>query len=524
MTDSSSDDDYDSSSSEEPTPPSIGSIPNLNRTTSPTATTPLVENLARLALSETMSVRGEPSTPRGGSRADTPSTGRASDGIKLAQPDLFYGDRKHYEAFLTQLHLNLIGNRNNYPNEESKVIYAGSFLRGSALAWFKPLLEDRVHHGDQASATTKNVFTWEGFVGELGKMYGDVDERRTAERKLETLRQKKTVAQYAAIFQQYTPRIGWNNEALLAQFRLGLKSEIKDMLINQPSLPTDLDDYIRLCIHLDQRVIERRWEKGERASVPSANTAKKRHGASRKDPDEMDWEFSATKGRPNGGARSSRGPLTPAQRKERMDKNLCLYCGKPGHKAKECRANKSAAATQHTFAATSAPLHLGRLVRFSEPPRANEGRRRRRPDATRDQERYPTPAPKPRQRFTVTASEEGRAVSILTKYYVNVWCSDPDCQESAQHTHEHYNCMLDMPRTNTILLRVTDQRRIADMYREARGWFDMNNPHDYRQWRMIWKAMTADTVCEYLDEDTEGSPFGSEADEPESGNGKAART
>jgi hypothetical protein len=33
-----------------------------------------------------------------------------------------------------------------------------------------------------------------------------------------------------------------------------------------------------------------------------------------------------------------RGCLTPGERKHRMDNNLCLYCGKLGHKAIECKA------------------------------------------------------------------------------------------------------------------------------------------------------------------------------------------
>jgi hypothetical protein len=33
-----------------------------------------------------------------------------------------------------------------------------------------------------------------------------------------------------------------------------------------------------------------------------------------------------------------RGRLTPRERKHRMDNNLCLYCGKLGHKAMECKA------------------------------------------------------------------------------------------------------------------------------------------------------------------------------------------
>jgi hypothetical protein len=38
------------------------------------------------------------------------------------------------------------------------------------------------------------------------------------------------------------------------------------------------------------------------------------------------------------GKLKKRGKLTPDERKYHMDNNLCLYCGKPRHKAQECQA------------------------------------------------------------------------------------------------------------------------------------------------------------------------------------------
>ncbi|EIW67533.1 hypothetical protein TREMEDRAFT_64120 [Tremella mesenterica DSM 1558] len=37
-------------------------------------------------------------------------------------------------------------------------------------------------------------------------------------------------------------------------------------------------------------------------------------------------------------AHQTYGPLSQAEREHRMKNNLCNYCGKPGHKAFECRA------------------------------------------------------------------------------------------------------------------------------------------------------------------------------------------
>ena len=49
--------------------------------------------------------------------------------------------------------------------------------------------------------------------------------------------------------------------------------------------------------------------------------------------DKPNTEINAFQGKPK-----KRGKLTPEERKYRMDNNLCLYCGKPGHKAQDCRA------------------------------------------------------------------------------------------------------------------------------------------------------------------------------------------
>jgi hypothetical protein len=49
--------------------------------------------------------------------------------------------------------------------------------------------------------------------------------------------------------------------------------------------------------------------------------------------DKPNTEINTFQGKPR-----KQGKLTPEERKHRMDNNLCLYCGKPGHKAQDCRA------------------------------------------------------------------------------------------------------------------------------------------------------------------------------------------
>jgi len=466
-----------SDSSEELTPPSVRSNPQP-RVASPT---PLTGLLSRLSIDETMSTRGG-SSNRGDDAPAAPSNAEHSRGKLVAEPDHFHGDRRKFTSFISQLQLNFLNRRSELRDDDKRVIFAASYLRGSPQEWFRPYLADHIDNIENLAgrkAETAAMFRWLGFQKSLQRMYGDSDERRTAERKMEGLRQTSSVAAYATLFQQYRPQLGWNDEALLSQFRQGLKPEIKDMLFLKPDVPTRLMEYIDLCIKLDQRVMERRWEKGGKAPHPGTNSARKRQGPShRRDPDEMDWEFSATRGRPRGAHQSNRGPLTPAQRKERMDKNLCLYCGKPGHRAKECKAKneKNMAATTHTFAATSRltgtsnEMHLGNVVRFAELPNISR-RRMTVPEGQRlgEERSEPRPAMNPLHRFMVT-SREDRTVYITTRFWEDQWCHNGTCADSdAQHTHKVYSPLSRIARRR-IAIHVTDVMEIGRLYREMRRW------------------------------------------------------
>jgi hypothetical protein len=57
---------------------------------------------------------------------------------KVADPEFFSGDREKFDGFLAQLSLKFATDPTTYRTEQSKVAYAGSFLRGRAEEWFRP--------------------------------------------------------------------------------------------------------------------------------------------------------------------------------------------------------------------------------------------------------------------------------------------------------------------------------------------------------------------------------------------------
>ena len=60
-------------------------------------------------------------------------------------------------------------------------MYAATFLRGGAFAWFEPYLTDILENKDHAKPKTFKMFkTFTGFETELKKVFGMVDEERAA--------------------------------------------------------------------------------------------------------------------------------------------------------------------------------------------------------------------------------------------------------------------------------------------------------------------------------------------------------
>jgi len=59
---------------------------------------------------------------------------------KVAKPDLFYRERKKLQMFISQLELYFFFNTPDFPDEDRKVMFAATYLQGTAAQWFEPYL------------------------------------------------------------------------------------------------------------------------------------------------------------------------------------------------------------------------------------------------------------------------------------------------------------------------------------------------------------------------------------------------
>jgi len=93
-------------------------------------------------------------------------------------------------------------------------------------------------------------------------VYGDIDEELTAERQIRSCRQTTSVGEYAARFQQINSHLTWSESAQAAQFYYGLKDIIKDDIAHLDKRPENVPDMIQAAVRIDNRLYERRMEKG----------------------------------------------------------------------------------------------------------------------------------------------------------------------------------------------------------------------------------------------------------------------
>ena len=250
----------------------------------------------------------------------------------LAKPPFFDGsNRNECGTFVSHLKLYIAGNTSGFLDDGSKVAFAMSYLRGQAFAWAEPHL----------ISNSPILTDWEAFLKALVDNLGDHDRVRTLTRQLQNLVQTGSAAAYSSTFFKISTLLEWNDAALRAQFYSGLKPEVKDTLAMLPEDPRDIKALSEMAIRLDNRLYERRMEKKRTKSIFVDSKYVGNRDASSQQPsgsilpnDTMDIDINATSGR-------KIRILDAEEKKRRFDNNLCLYCGKEGHKVVNCPSKRS---------------------------------------------------------------------------------------------------------------------------------------------------------------------------------------
>jgi hypothetical protein len=251
---------------------------------------------------------------------------------KLKSPSPFKGNKAEAEEFILKCQSIFDICHRTYYDDKTKLAFVYNLLEGDAYQWLKPALLNQ-----QKQSWTES---WEEFKVEFFKNFADSDIKETSRQKLKALRQTTSASTYATDFKKYALYLDWSDEALRQAFFDGLKFDVQDRLLSPQRFAT-FYELVDAAIEWDNLLFQRRRaHPALRTSRPFANAREitrpsvvnvyKPVEAAIKGP----WPMDVDSVQP-------RKPLTQSEKDERRKKNLCLYCGKPGHQVQDCRAKPS---------------------------------------------------------------------------------------------------------------------------------------------------------------------------------------
>jgi len=272
-----------------------------------------------------------------------------------------------------------------FPDDESRVSFTLSYLKGTPLDWFQTELSHAMNTGDDLPEW---FVTYKVFLDELQHLFGPRDPVADAVTALEGLKYKDSTkaTQYIIEFNRHSRHTGWNDVALARQFYKPLPDRLKDE-IARIGKPTDLQELQDLVATLDQRYWERQTEisrdKRSAHNNPASNSNKAPASDNRSDNRSNNQNTSGSKSnnpqqqskkqdhkKPNPASSSSSssnttntiadllgpdGKLKPEECQRRIDKNLCLCCGKSGHTVSNCPTTSKAKPKGRAATVTSTP-------------------------------------------------------------------------------------------------------------------------------------------------------------------------
>ncbi|KAF6784757.1 reverse transcriptase domain protein, partial [Colletotrichum musicola] len=305
-----------------------------------------LQNAVRQANQRTKEVEQQNATLQAAANIITTPVQDGREKLKLNSPVTYDGTPGMLKGFLIQVKNYQNFHHASFRNETEKVIHAATFLRGRALQWIEPFQDQflKAETIDNCSTEVRDIFsTFDGFENALRTLFQDPDQKRQAERDLSALRQTKSATHYAAEFRRIGAQLDLTEESRIYMFYQGLKDEVKDELAKLDR-PDDFLQYADLAIRIDNRLWERRREKGERR--PGANSSKKYQWQPRQlqyrnqgqQPQRNNWQNKPQRSTAYG---HHAGPmdLSAAEKwsnNKKPQHNRCYNCDKPGHRSYEC--------------------------------------------------------------------------------------------------------------------------------------------------------------------------------------------
>ena len=255
--------------------------------------------------------------------------------ISINKPTAFTGDRRRIRGFIQECRGYLQLNKHIYDSDEAKIAFVLSFLTDKeALKWkeaylaslYKPKIKKNEAGQDEEEEGEFVYPTFNGFINTFQGYFQPINQARTANHQLATIKQgKRTVEEFIAEFQLLISMAGMtittesDNLHLINYFQRGLNPAIAKKIALSDNVPTTVTGWAEKAIQYDTNYRLTMAMFGKQAYSSRSSEHSGRLSSSQKDPYAMDIDA-----------------MTTEERATLMKQGRCFLCKLFGHMAKDC--------------------------------------------------------------------------------------------------------------------------------------------------------------------------------------------
>jgi Domain of unknown function (DUF4939)/Zinc knuckle len=322
---------------------------------------------------------------RGSRRNDEPK----KTPFKPKEPDTFDGSSpQDLRTFIFQCQVYFNACKSEFSKDAHRVYFAISYLRGAALDYFEPCINE-----PDPTEPYDFLGDWNAFVQRLVNLFGSYSPEDDDEDAITSLSfpDGGKATKYFIEFAKYQTRIKWDDRSLRKIVKDAIPARITNELRFIHEDTSTFEGFKRAVLKIDNDYWKRKQDEANKqrlvqslqsrlsksgpkpnskpnSSPPKDQTSSASSSNNNNSSNPGKKQNSKQKGKqpsnpsssptnpPQNQPRNDRlgpdGKLTAAERQRRYDNGLCLVCGEKGHMAKDCprSKNKSSGSTPNTKA------------------------------------------------------------------------------------------------------------------------------------------------------------------------------
>jgi Retrotransposon gag protein len=269
------------------------------------------------------------------------STKPTFEKIKYPVPEAFTGKREDWKTFSNHLALYFKAHESLYTSSTDKILFAISRL-GSGPA-FK-YMQNYIPLFQKPPAEQPGIITnYDLFIKTMAEHFGQQNAHLIAEVQMRQLHQKGSALDYTNKFMELAADVNWNDDALIAQYRMGLKDSVQDTM-GQWEEPKTFAAFREKAIDIDKRQYARHLAKQQNSSTPSARSNPMLSNRTISSTSRPTLPPASAQTQPTAHHQPPTMPmdlsqarhLTNEQKQHRKDTNACYYCGDTTHWSNKC--------------------------------------------------------------------------------------------------------------------------------------------------------------------------------------------